>query len=147
MGFVIAVITIEKYFLHTFRHTTFRALFLIMTLMVVLLCALKTNVAYHSKIPTPSPTATSHLSYAALFDSESINTIVHGSANAEEPCFVTKKLLTQSLSGIEDLTPLLFLIAIISLLSTQRAQQKPSKRVDSTPPKNRLHLTLCTFRE
>lgn len=133
--------------MHTFRHNTFRALFLFTAVMVVLLCALKTNVAYHSKIQTSKVTLSSHLSVNDLFNAESIDHIVHDTASTEEPCFVTKKLLTHSLPNMEDFTPILFLIALAAILFTRKPQRKATQRVDETPPKNRLHLTLCTFRE
>ncbi|GAL32044.1 hypothetical protein JCM19240_5475 [Vibrio maritimus] len=133
--------------MQTFRHTTFRVLLLLTALLVVALCALKTNVAYHSNLQAAPSTSMSTLNLKALLDSESLNNIVHDSASAAEPCFVTKKLLTQSLPSIEDLTPFLFLIALIAIVSTRLSQHKHFKRSGETPAKYRLHLTLCTFRE
>ncbi|MGF1772801.1 hypothetical protein L4C42_10860 [Vibrio wakamikoensis] len=133
--------------MQTFRHTIFRVLLLLTALLVVALCALKTNVAYHSKLQTAPVASTSTLNLAELLDSESLDKIVHDSASGTEPCFVTKKLLTQSLPSIENLAPFLFLIALIAIASTRLSQHKHFKRSDETPTKYRLHLTLCTFRE
>lgn len=95
----------------------------------------------------PSVASTNTLELAELLDSESLNKLVHDSASGKEPCFVTKKLLTQSLPNIEDLVPLLVLIALIAIASAPLTQYKRFNRSDEKSTKYRLHLTLCTFRE
>ncbi|MCY9870720.1 hypothetical protein [Vibrio barjaei] len=133
--------------MHTFRQSIFRTLFLLTAILVVMFCALKTNIAYHSQLVKSAPTPAPYMSEAALFNSSSIEKIVHNITPIDEPCRLTQKLLGQSFAHLETFTPLLFLVALLALLSERKVKPAHTRRSDTYPPKLRLHVTHCTFRE
>ncbi|NAX29797.1 hypothetical protein CAG63_06885 [Vibrio sp. V37_P2S8PM304] len=124
----------KEFTVRLFRRTTSAYLSLLLAVMVVVLCAVKTTTAYQN---APQPSLSVNVD-------DSHDTQAESSAS---PCKLTEKLLTQSLANLETLTPLLILIALLFSGAVQTQQVQRAAPSEFTVPKLRIHITHCIFRE